>query len=123
MFNHTKKLQYESRPDRPDPVYAKQLQEVLGGQWGEISVAMSYLFQGWNCRGPTKYPQELEFSKVSYKFLDFSEGEASKDGCWASGPSPDGKGTFTYEPPTTYGPAAELGPADPRLWGTPKSRT
>jgi Mn-containing catalase len=28
---------------------------VLGGQWGEISVTMSYLFQGWNCRGPAKY--------------------------------------------------------------------
>ena len=25
------------------------------GQWGEISVMMSYLFQGWNCRGPAKY--------------------------------------------------------------------
>jgi Mn-containing catalase len=31
------------------------LQEVLGGQWGEISVMMTYLFQGWNCRAPAKY--------------------------------------------------------------------
>jgi Mn-containing catalase len=31
------------------------LQEPLGGQWGEISVMMTYLFQGWNCRGPQKY--------------------------------------------------------------------
>jgi Mn-containing catalase len=31
------------------------LQEPLGGQWGEISVMMSYLFQGWSCRGPQKY--------------------------------------------------------------------
>jgi CRP-like cAMP-binding protein len=25
------------------------------GQWREISVMMTYLFQGWNCRGPQKY--------------------------------------------------------------------
>jgi len=31
------------------------LQEPLGGQWGEISVMMTYLFQGWSCRGPQKY--------------------------------------------------------------------
>src|ERR671921_417926 len=28
---------------------------MVGGQWGEISVMMTYLFQGWNCRGPEKY--------------------------------------------------------------------
>src|SRR5690606_1047853 len=59
MFKRTARLQFESRPERPDPVYAKQLQEVLGGQWGEISVTMSYLFQGWNCRGPAKYRDML----------------------------------------------------------------
>jgi Mn-containing catalase len=55
MFFRSKNLQYNARPDKPDPVFAKQLQEVLGGQWGEISVMMTYLFQGWNCRGPAKY--------------------------------------------------------------------
>jgi len=55
MFFHDKRLQYNARPERPDPVFARKLQEVLGGQWGEISVMMSYLFQGWNCRGPAKY--------------------------------------------------------------------
>ena len=55
MFLRQNRLQYNARPERPDPVYAKQLQEVLGGQWGEISVMMTYLFQGWNCRGPAKY--------------------------------------------------------------------
>lgn len=55
MFFHTKQLQYDAKPESPDPVYAKKLQEVLGGQWGEISVTMSYLFQGWNCRAPAKY--------------------------------------------------------------------
>jgi Mn-containing catalase len=55
MFLHTKQLQYNAKPDRPDPIYARKLQEVLGGQWGEISVMMTYLFQGWNCRAPAKY--------------------------------------------------------------------
>jgi Mn-containing catalase len=59
MFHHTRELQFEAKPDRPDPIYAKKLQEVLGGQWGEISVMMSYLFQGWNCRGPAKYRDML----------------------------------------------------------------
>lgn len=55
MFFRTSRFQYHAKPDAPDPVYARKLQEVLGGQWGEISVMMSYLFQGWNCRGPQKY--------------------------------------------------------------------
>ncbi|MED4591156.1 manganese catalase family protein [Priestia flexa] len=59
MFFHKKKLQYLSKPDRPDPVFARQLQEVLGGQFGEISVAMQYLFQGWNVRGNGKYKDLL----------------------------------------------------------------
>jgi Mn-containing catalase len=59
MFIHDKRIQYRAEPDGPDPVFAKQLQEVLGGHWGEISVMMTYLFQGWNCRGPAKYRDML----------------------------------------------------------------
>jgi Mn-containing catalase len=55
MFLRQRKLQYNARPERPDPLFAKMLQEPLGGQWGEISVTMAYLFQGWSCRGPQKY--------------------------------------------------------------------
>lgn len=55
MFFRTNHLQFDAKPERPDPVFAKMLQEPLGGQWGEISVMMTYLFQGWNCRGPAKY--------------------------------------------------------------------
>lgn len=55
MFFRTAKYQYNARPERPDPIFARQLQEALGGQWGEISVMMTYLFQGWNCRAPQKY--------------------------------------------------------------------
>lgn len=55
MFFHTKQFQYNATPESPDPIFAKQMQELLGGQWGEMSVMMTYLFQGWNCRGPAKY--------------------------------------------------------------------
>jgi len=44
MFFHIKELQYNAKPTKPDPVYAKKLQEILGGQFGEISVMMQYLF-------------------------------------------------------------------------------
>lgn len=61
MFFHVKELQYNAKPDKPDPIsiYAKKLQEVLGGQYGEISVMMQYLFQGWNCRAEKKYRDML----------------------------------------------------------------
>jgi Mn-containing catalase len=55
MFRHTSHLQFESRPEKPDPVYAHKLQELLGGAYGEMTVTMQYLFQGWNCRMPGKY--------------------------------------------------------------------
>lgn len=44
MFFHPQELQFESTPDKPDAVYARRLQEVLGGQYGEITVAMQYGF-------------------------------------------------------------------------------
>jgi Mn-containing catalase len=59
MFFRVKELQYQAKPERPDPLYARRLQEILGGQFGEMSVMMAYLFQGWNCRGPEKYRDML----------------------------------------------------------------
>src|SRR3954447_12605138 len=59
MFQRMNRMQYNARPDRPDPLYAKKLQELIGGQWGEMSVMTQYLFQGWNCRGPAKYRDML----------------------------------------------------------------
>jgi Mn-containing catalase len=49
MFFRHKPLQCHAKRERPDPIFAKQLQEPLGGQWGEISVMMTYLLQDWNC--------------------------------------------------------------------------
>ncbi|MDP9437036.1 MAG: manganese catalase family protein [Actinomycetota bacterium] len=55
MFLHRQELQHKASPDKPDAVYARKLQEVLGGQYGEITVAMQYMFQGWNMHIPGKY--------------------------------------------------------------------
>ena len=59
MFTHTHALQFEAKPDGPDPDFARKMQEVLGGQWGEMTVATQYLLQGWNCRLPGKYKDML----------------------------------------------------------------
>ena len=55
MFRHTDYLQFEAKPEKPDPVYADKLQELIGGAYGEMTVTMQYLFPGWNCRMPGKY--------------------------------------------------------------------
>lgn len=59
MFRHQKELQFEVKVERPDPMFARQVQEVLGGQFGEMTVMMQYLFQGFNCRGEEKYKDML----------------------------------------------------------------
>lgn len=59
MFRHDRRLQYFAKPDKPDPLFARRMQEVLGGQFGEITVTLQYLFQGFNCRGPAKYRDML----------------------------------------------------------------
>jgi len=72
---------------------------------------------------PSNFPQELEMSEVAYRFMNFSEGEESKEGRWASGTSMDGKGEFEYvAEPQAMGPEMdELDPpVEPRLYSTPK---
>lgn len=104
MFFRTKHLQFDAKPERPDPVFAKMLQEPLGGQGGEMSVMMTYLFQGWNCRGPQKYKDMImdicteEIAHVEMlatmiaRLLENSPVEAQKDAagtaswvpCWVA---------------------------------------
>ncbi len=55
MFLHRQELQHKASPEKPDAVYARKLQEVLGGQYGEITIAMQYGFQAWNSHIPGKY--------------------------------------------------------------------
>ncbi len=56
MFYHDGgKLQYPVRVDKPNPVFARALQQAIGGVQGEIRVCLQYLFQSWGSRGPHKY--------------------------------------------------------------------
>ena len=59
MFYHDGKLQYKVRVDKPNPQFAKLLQQAIGGIEGEMRVCLQYLFQAWNSRGPQKYRDML----------------------------------------------------------------
>ncbi|HEX2534321.1 MAG TPA: manganese catalase family protein [Chitinophagaceae bacterium] len=59
MFYHDRQLQYKVRVDKPNPEFAKLLQQAIGGIEGEMRVCMQYLFQAWNSRGPQKYRDML----------------------------------------------------------------
>ena len=59
MFYTDKKLQYPVRVEKPNPLYAKMLQQAIGGVEGEIRVCMQYFFQAWGSRGPVKYRDML----------------------------------------------------------------
>jgi Mn-containing catalase len=39
LFRHTDYLQFDAWPEKPDPVYAHKLQELIGGAYGEMTVA------------------------------------------------------------------------------------
>ncbi len=57
MFVRNKQLQYPVRVDQPDPVFAKQVQELIGGVYGEFTVMAQYLAQGWSLRGAEGNPK------------------------------------------------------------------
>jgi Mn-containing catalase len=60
MYYCDKRLQYPVRVESPDPIFARQLQQAIGGVEGEIRVCMQYFFQAWGARGPTtKYRDML----------------------------------------------------------------
>ncbi len=55
MFYSDPHLAYPVRVDKPNPQFARMLQQAIGGIEGEIRVMMQYLFQAWGFRGPMKY--------------------------------------------------------------------
>jgi Mn-containing catalase len=59
MFYHDRELQYKVRVDKPNPVFARMLQQAIGGIEGEIRVCLQYMFQAWGQRGPEKYRNML----------------------------------------------------------------
>ncbi len=55
MFYTDNRLQFPVRVERPNPLFARALQQAIGGVEGEIRVAMQYMFQAWGARGDPKY--------------------------------------------------------------------
>jgi Mn-containing catalase len=55
MFYTDGKLQYPVRVDSPDPLFARALQQAIGGVEGEIRVCMQYFFQAMGARGNPKF--------------------------------------------------------------------
>ncbi|HTG38939.1 manganese catalase family protein [Sphingomonas sp.] len=55
MYYTDRLLQYPVRVERPDPRFARALQQAIGGIEGEIRVCLQYFFQAWGARGPAKY--------------------------------------------------------------------
>ncbi|HEV7414604.1 manganese catalase family protein [Tianweitania sediminis] len=59
MYYTDKKLQFPVRVEKPNPVFARALQQAIGGVEGEIRVCLQYFFQAWGARGPAKYRDML----------------------------------------------------------------
>jgi Mn-containing catalase len=75
---------------------------------------------------PSNFPLDIEMNEVSYKYMNFSEGEESREGRWANGPTKDGRGEFQYvERPEAMGPQVDelAPPTEPRLYSTPRQPT
>lgn len=59
MFTHDTRLAFPVRVEKPNPLFAKMLQQAIGGVEGEIRVMLQYLFQGFGSRAPMKYRNML----------------------------------------------------------------
>src|ERR1700744_2472473 len=59
MLYYDKRLQYPVQVENPNPIFARMLQQAIGGVEGEIRVCMQYFFQAWGARGPAKYRDML----------------------------------------------------------------
>jgi Mn-containing catalase len=114
MFFHTKQLQYPVRVDKPDPVYARQLQELIGGQFGEMAVMTQYLFQGWNLRGAT---DDERLRRIKDMLLDTATEEighvemlATCVGMLLDGASPEQQEEAAKGDPVVYGVLSGMNP-------------
>jgi Mn-containing catalase len=59
VFFHHRELAYTVRVDKPNPVFARMLQQAIGGPEGELRVMTQYLFQGWGHRGEQRHRDML----------------------------------------------------------------
>ncbi len=108
MFYHDGKLQYHVRVDKPNPHFAKMLQQAIGGIEGEMRVCLQYLFQAWGARGPKKYRDML--LETGTEELAHIEMLATAVALNLEGAPTETKSNFTAHPVV----GAILGGMDPR---------
>lgn len=48
MYFTDGQLQFEVRVEKPNPLFARMLQQAIGGNEGEIRVCLQYFFQAWS---------------------------------------------------------------------------
>lgn len=59
MFYSDGQLQFPVTVEKPDPLFARALQQAIGGVEGEIRVCMQYFFQAMGARGNPKFRDML----------------------------------------------------------------
>jgi Mn-containing catalase len=137
MFRHTKQLAYKVRVDKPNPIFAKALQQAIGGVEGEIRICLQYLFQlfqGWGNRGADRYKDmllntgteeighiemlatavALNLEKAPSRIQEEVADGDGVDARWTSGSSVDSKGKFGVRQAEPMGEVPKLVPAEER---------
>ncbi|MBA3824883.1 MAG: manganese catalase family protein [Ktedonobacterales bacterium] len=115
MYVRNNRLQYPVRVEKPDPLFAKQVQELLGGKYGEFTVMAQYLQQGWGLRGAESNPK---LTRIKDLLLDTAMEEmmhvemlSTMIGLLLTGASPDQQAQAADASPAV---AAVLGGMNPR---------
>ena len=68
---------------------------------------------------PGEFPTSEQHNQYAYQLWNFSSGQDSRRGGWASGPTPDGKAEFGYvEEAKPLATEPMLPAGDPRLYNT-----
>lgn len=69
---------------------------------------------------PSTFPRDKERKDIAYDFYNFSEGDQSSEGSWASGKALDGEGEYQWlKEPKIEGAAPKLEPVTPKMYGIP----
>jgi Mn-containing catalase len=115
VFSHHEELAYTVRVDKSNPVFARLLQQAIGGPEGEMRVMNQYLFQAWGTRGPKRYRDMLLHTGTEE--IGHIEPE---DAAWASGEAPDG-GRFSVVDAPRLGQEPELAKAPMAIHAGPEA--
>ena len=72
---------------------------------------------------PSTFNRENERKDIAYDFYNFSEGDESREGSWASGEALDGEGEYQWlAEPKIEGAKPTLHRVTPKMYGTPPSK-